>query len=67
MEQKKEELRYTPTDLQERIEKGDCLSQCLIAVKRHHAHGNSYKEKHLIGAGLQVHRFGLLSSWQEAW
>jgi hypothetical protein len=22
-------------------------------VKRHHDHGNSYKEKHLIGAGLQ--------------
>jgi hypothetical protein len=24
-----------------------------IAVKRHHEHGNSYKGKHLIGAGLQ--------------
>jgi hypothetical protein len=24
-----------------------------VAVKRHHHHGNSYKGKHLIGAGLQ--------------
>jgi hypothetical protein len=29
------------------------LSQCSIAVKRHHDQGNSYKRKHLIGAGLQ--------------
>jgi hypothetical protein len=28
-----------------------------IAVKRHHDHCNSYKGKHLIGAGLQVERF----------
>jgi hypothetical protein len=27
-------------------------SQGCIAVKRHHDHGNSYKGKHLIGAGL---------------
>jgi hypothetical protein len=33
-----------------------------IAVKRHHDHSNSYKGKHLIGAGLQVRRFGPLSS-----
>jgi hypothetical protein len=34
-----------------------CLLVCLfvffIAVKRHHDHNNSYKGKHLIGAGLQ--------------
>ena len=24
-----------------------------VAVKRHHGHGNSYKGKHLIEAGLQ--------------
>ena len=30
-----------------------CLRQCFIAVKRHHDHDNSYKGKHLIGAGLQ--------------
>ena len=28
-----------------------CLS--FIAVKRHHNHDNTYKGKHLIGAGLQ--------------
>ena len=32
----------------------DCiLVRVSIAVKRHHDHGNSYKRKHLIGAGLQ--------------
>ena len=30
-----------------------CLSQCSIAVKRHHHRGNSYNGKQLIGAGLQ--------------
>jgi hypothetical protein len=34
-----------------------CLSQCSIAGKRHHDHGNSYKGKHLSGAGLQLQRF----------
>ena len=29
------------------------LVRVSIAVKRHHDHGNSYKEKHLIVAGLQ--------------
>ena len=29
------------------------LSLGFIAVKRHYDHGNSYKEKHFIGAGLQ--------------
>jgi hypothetical protein len=37
-----------------------------VAVKRHHYHGNSYKGKHLIGAGLQFQRFSPLSC-QEAW
>jgi hypothetical protein len=30
-----------------------CLRQCFIAVKSHRDHDNSYKGKHLIGAGLQ--------------
>jgi hypothetical protein len=34
-------------------------------MKRHHDHGNSYKEKHLIGAALQVQRFSPLLSRQE--
>jgi len=38
------------------------LSWGFIAVKRHH----DYKRQHLIGAGLQVQRFSLLS-WWEAW
>ena len=29
------------------------LVRSSIAVKRYHDHGNSYKEKHLIGAVLQ--------------
>jgi hypothetical protein len=29
------------------------LSQGFLAVKRHQDQGNSYKRKHLIGAGLQ--------------
>ena len=33
-----------------------------IAVKRHHDQGNSYKQQHLIGAGLQVQRFNPVSS-----
>jgi len=28
---------------------------------------NSYKMKHLTGAGLQFQRFGPLSLWQEGW
>jgi hypothetical protein len=36
---------------------------------KHHDHGNTYKGKHLIGAGLEFQRFSALSSWQEdvAW
>jgi hypothetical protein len=29
------------------------LVKVSISVKRHHDHGNSYKEKHLIRAGFQ--------------
>ena len=28
------------------------LVKVTIAVKRHHSHSNTHKEKHLIGAGL---------------
>jgi hypothetical protein len=34
-------------------------------VNRHHDQGNSYKEHHLIAAGLQVQRFNPLPSRQE--
>jgi hypothetical protein len=34
-------------------------------VNRHHDQSNSYKELHLIGAGLQVQRFSPLSSTRE--
>ena len=44
-----------------------CCLRISIAVKRHHDHGNSYKGKHLAGAGLHLQRFCQLSSWQEAW
>jgi hypothetical protein len=36
-------------------------------VKRHHDHGNSYKAKHLTGAGLQFQWFSSLSACQEAY
>ena len=39
-----------------------CLGVCSIAVKGHHDNGNSFKRKHLIGAGLQFQRFSPLSS-----
>ena len=45
----------------------DCLNLGFIAVKTCHDQGNSYKDKHFIGAGLQVQRFSPLSSRQEAW
>jgi hypothetical protein len=38
-----------------------------MAVKRHHEYDNSYKRKHLIGAGLQFERFCPLSTWWEVW
>ena len=38
-----------------------------IAAKRHHDQGNSYKEQHLIEAGLKIQNFSPLSSWWEAW
>jgi hypothetical protein len=43
------------------------LVKVSIAANRHHDQGNSYKEQHLIGAGLQVQRFSPLSSRQGAW
>jgi len=43
------------------------LVRASIAVKRQQEQENSYKGKHLIGAGLQSQRFSPLSSWQEAW
>jgi hypothetical protein len=39
----------------------------LLLVKRCHDQGKFYKGKHLIGVGLQIQRFSLLSSWWEAW
>jgi hypothetical protein len=33
-----------------------CHNQCSIAVKKHCDQGNSYKRKHLIGAGLQLQK-----------
>jgi hypothetical protein len=36
------------------------LVQVFIAVKRHREHSNSYKGKHLIGAGLQFKGFSLI-------
>ena len=47
--------------------KADRLSWVSIAGKRFHDHGNSYKEKHLIGAGLQLRGLVSLSSQHEAW
>jgi hypothetical protein len=42
-----------------------CLSKGFTAVNRHTYQGKSYKEQHLIGAGLQVQRFSPLSSrWE---
>jgi hypothetical protein len=38
-----------------------CLSYGFTAVNRHHDQGNSHKNKHLIGAGLEVPRF---SPWE---
>ena len=39
------------------------LLRTSIAVKKCHDHGNSYKGKHFIGAGLQFQRF---RTWQHA-
>lgn len=38
-----------------------------VGVKRYHDRSNSYKGKHLTGAGLQFQRFSPLSSRQETW
>lgn len=42
--------------------KTECLIQYLIAVKRCHEHGNSYKEKHFTGACLEFPRVSLQSA-----
>jgi hypothetical protein len=42
------------------------LVRVSVAVKRQHNFVNSYKEKHLIRAGLQFQGFSPLSSWQHA-
>ena len=39
----------------------------IIAVKKHHERGHSYKEKHFIGAGFPFQRISPLSSWWETW
>ena len=41
------------------------VSQGCIAEKRHHDQDNSYKRHNLVGPGLQVQRFSLLSSMWE--
>lgn len=41
-------------------------SQCSTSVKGHHDKSDSYKGKHLVGAGLQFYRFSPLLSWWEA-
>jgi hypothetical protein len=51
---------------QNKLRRKGCLGVS-ISVKRHHSQSNSYKEKHLIGAGLQFQRLSLLSAWQETW
>lgn len=38
-----------------------------VAMKRHHDHSNSYKEKYLIEARLQFQRFTQLSPLWGAW
>lgn len=41
---------------------GAVLVRLAGAVKRHHGHRHSYKEKDLTGADLQFQKFSLLSS-----
>ena len=43
--------------------KSTVLVRVSISEKRHHDQGNCYKEKHLIGIGLQFQRFSTLSAW----
>jgi hypothetical protein len=43
------------------------LANVPFLMKRLYDHGNSYKEKHFVEAGLQVQRFSPLLPWQEAW
>jgi hypothetical protein len=61
-----------PTDHSDRgifFQLRSSLPKCLrisIVNKRHHDQGNSYKEQHLFGTGLQAQRFSPLLSCQEA-
>ena len=41
--------------------KYDVLVRVSIAVKRHHAQGNSYTGNYLVNAGLQIQRFSPLT------
>jgi hypothetical protein len=49
------------------VTKALVLVMISVTVKTHHDHSSLYKWKHLVGAGLQVQRFSLLSSWQGTW
>jgi hypothetical protein len=40
------------------------ISPCGFNMVKSHSDHNSYKEKHLIVAGLQFHKFSLSSLWQ---
>ena len=44
-----------------------CLNLGYFAVKRYHDQDNSYKGEHLIGGGVQIQRFNLLSLRQKEW
>jgi hypothetical protein len=44
-----------------------CCLRVSITMKRGYDQDNSYKGLHLIGAGLLVFRFSLLSLWWESW
>ena len=56
------QVRQKEKELEPRV-----LVRVSIAMKRHHDQGNSYKEKHLIGAGLQYRGLSPSSLWWEAW
>lgn len=43
------------------------LARALLAVKRYHDNGSSYKGNHLIGGCLRIKRINSLLSWPEKW
>ena len=61
------ELERCLTAVLGEVELESVLVRVFNAVERHHDQSNSYKGKHLIGAGLRFQRFSPLSSWWEAW